>query len=98
MTIKALNTDFTAFNTDHIVTVQVGGTNDPWGLVKAENDVANDSSLPSASVINVRNLSQLPMTGAAGIILAVLIAAVLFGGAFILVSIYRRRAAHTNAE
>ena len=94
---NVVQTDGTIVANTNPVTVTRDVTGDPWDLVDPKV-VDVHSKDPNAIVTNVRNLSQLPMTGAAGIILAVLIAAVLFGAAFILVSIYRRRTAHTNAE
>lgn len=63
---------------------------DPWGLVLTA--MPGDSN-QIARVTNVRSVSELPKTGAAGIILAVAVAILLFAGAFLLVSIYRRKAA-----
>lgn len=96
------NFNVTIKNSD-TVPAQSAVASDPWGLVSikkqtaATDAVGSTPATPASSVVavvtNVRTIRQLPLTGAAGIILAVLIAAVLFAGAFVLVSVYRRKAA-----
>lgn len=66
---------------------------DPWNLVAPKAQTLTPFSSLVATVSNVKNITQLPMTGAAGIILAVIAALLLFGAAFAIVAIYRRKTA-----
>ncbi len=63
---------------------------DVWGLVATSGSTVPSGSI--AAVTNVHNITELPKTGAAGIILVVAIIVLLFAGAFLLISLYRRKA------
>ena len=64
-------------------TISTTATGDPWGLVSSSDD----------TVENVKSISQLPMTGGAGIILGALVALLLLGGAATLLLVYRKKSA-----
>lgn len=92
----AFTPSFTVTITHGDSTPAVATSNDVWGLVRqgTSDDKTNSNGVaPIAVVTNVHEITELPKTGAAGIILAVAIALLLFAGAFVLVSIYRRKAA-----
>lgn len=92
----AFTPSFTVTITHGASTPAVATPNDVWGLVRqgTTGDKTNTNGVaPIAVVTNVHEITELPKTGAAGIILAVAIALLLFAGAFVLVSIYRRKAA-----